>query len=224
MPTGRTYDQYCAIARGLDVVGDRWTLLVVRELLTGPKRYGALLAGLPGVATNLLADRLRTLEAAGVIERGLGPGGPRTRPYRLTAWGAQLEPVVLAIARWAAPLLGEPRPDDEYRLRWLLLTLQARFDAAAAGDRRRVYEFRLGDEIVHVRVEGGGARPAEGPAHRPDVVLAGDMRTFLAWGTGHLSAEAATADGLVVRTADGRPHPDPIGALDELRTLFPDDG
>lgn len=223
MQTSRTYDQYCAIARALDVVGDRWTLLVVRELLTGPKRYGALLAGLPGVATNLLADRLQTLEAGGVIERVPDRGRGRSRPYRLTAWGAELQPVLLALARWAGPLLGTPRPEDEYRLRWLLLTLRARFDAAAAGGRTRTYEFRLGDEVVHVRVADGDAYPAEGPADRADIVIAAGMRTFLAWGTGQMSAEAAIADGLDVRTAAGYAHPDPAGALDEIRTLFPDD-
>jgi DNA-binding HxlR family transcriptional regulator len=212
MAMTKTYDQYCAMARGLDVVGDRWTLLIVRELLTGPKRYGELAEGLPGIATNLLAERLRALEAAGVVERA--------RPYRLTAWGAQLEPVLLALARWAAPLLGPPRPDDTYRLRWLLLTLQARFDAAAAGDRRRTFEFRVGDEVVHVRVAGGSVAPREGRAARADVVVAGEPATFLAWGTGQSTSADAVDAGLAVQGGDGRPHPDPVAALDDVLRIF----
>jgi DNA-binding HxlR family transcriptional regulator len=218
--TTKRYDQYCAMARGLDVVGDRWTLLIVRELLTGPKRYGELAAGLPGIATNLLADRLRTLDAAGVVERVPGSGSARGGPYRLTSWGAELESVLLALARWASPLLGPPRPDDTYRLRWLLLTLQAQFDPVAAADLQRTYEFRIGDEVVHVRVAVGTAAPAEGPAPRADVVVAGAPATFLAWGTGQLSSTAAVDAGLAVLDHDGRPHPDAATALDDVRRIF----
>lgn len=220
MPTTRTYDQYCAMARGLDVVGDRWTLLVVRELLTGPKRYGDLAAGLPGIATNLLAERLRTLMASGVVVRSPGPGPERGRPYELTAWGQELEPVLLALARWATPLLGPPRPDDTYRLRWLLLTLQARFDPRAASDVRRTYEFRIGDEVVHVGVTDAAVHPSDGAAPHPDVTIRSDPHPFLAWGTGQRTSAQAVGDGVDVRAADGRPHADPVGALDELGALF----
>lgn len=218
--TTRAYDQYCAVARGLDVVGDRWTLLIVRELLTGPKRYRDLAEGLPGIATNLLADRLRTLTAAGVIARAPGPGPERGRPYELTTWGRELEPVLLGLARWAAPLLGAPRPGDTYRLSWLLLTLQARFDPAAAGDLRRTYEFRIGDEVVHVSIAGGAVDPGDGAAPHPDVTIRSDPSPFLAWGTGRRTSSEAVGDGVDVRAADGLPHADPVGALDELGALF----
>src|SRR5580658_8577409 len=102
----KSYGQYCAVARGLDVVGDRWTLLIVRELLTGPRRYGDLLEGLPGIATNLLAERLRHLEEHGVAVRD------RRGTYRLTKWGQGLAEPVYALARWAGPLMVEPVGDD----------------------------------------------------------------------------------------------------------------
>jgi DNA-binding HxlR family transcriptional regulator len=215
-----TYDQYCAMARALEVIGDRWTLLLVRELLTGAKRYGELARGLPGIATNLLADRLRNLTSAGVIERTPGHGSPRGRPYQLTARGAELQPVLLALARWGAPLLGAPRPHDDYRLRWLVLTLQSRFDPAAAGDLERTYEFRIGDEIVHARIADGAVHTAEGAAHDPDVIVASAVDLFLAWGTGRRSTAAAVADGINVLGRAGVPHADPTGALEQIAELF----
>src|SRR5438034_8996572 len=104
----RSYGQYCTFARGLDVVGDRWVLLIVRELLDGPRRYNELLDGLPGIATNLLADRLRDLVNASVLVQRLD------HSYALTAWGEGLRDVVQAIGRWARPLMGRMERDDEF--------------------------------------------------------------------------------------------------------------
>src|SRR5260370_38322892 len=95
----RSYDQYCAVARGLDVIGDRWTLLLVRDLLLGPKRYKDLLAGLPGIGTNLLADRLHELEGAGLIERTAFPPPAGSTVYRLTEPGQSLDPPLVALGR-----------------------------------------------------------------------------------------------------------------------------
>lgn len=220
MGSNKSYDQYCAMARGLDVIGDRWTLLIVRELLTGPKRYGELTDGLPGIATNLLADRLRALEAAAITERVAGSGTARSLPYQLTAWGAALEPLLMALARWATPLLSAPRANDAYRLRWLVLTLQARFDPSAAANVRRTYEFRIGDEVVHVRIADRSAHPADGAAPAPDIVVAADVDAFLHWGTGQRDARGAINDGVEVRLSDGALHPDPVDALDEIGRLF----
>src|SRR6476620_8574344 len=96
----RSYDQYCGLARALDVVGERWTLLVIRNLLLGPQRYSDLLRGLPGITTNLLAKRLKEMEVLGLIERTQSPGGEASYGYRLTARGAGLEPVIHALSRW----------------------------------------------------------------------------------------------------------------------------
>ena len=120
----RSYDQYCGLAKALDTIGDRWTLLIVRELLTsGPSRYSDLLHGLPGIATNLLADRLRALEAAGVISRE-EPAPPVATPlFSLTEWGMQLRPILMALGAWASPLLGSSR-GQTFRSHWLVLPLE----------------------------------------------------------------------------------------------------
>src|ERR671923_662341 len=108
----RSYDQWCAVARALDIVGERWTMLIVRDLLVGPKRYTDLLAGLPGIGTNLLAQRLRELEDRGLVERSALPPPAGATVYRLTETGAALEPVVHALGRWGFQFLGLPKPTD----------------------------------------------------------------------------------------------------------------
>src|SRR3954451_80427 len=112
----RSYRQYCALARALDVVGDRWTLLIVRELgLRGPARYTDLQHGLPGIATNLLADRLREMEEAGIVEREAAPPPIATTLFRLTERGEELAPILQALGRWGAELMGELGDDDQFR-------------------------------------------------------------------------------------------------------------
>src|SRR5689334_3903036 len=116
----RSYDEYCAIAKSLDVLGDRWTLLLVRELaLRGPSRYTDLRAGLPGIASNLLADRIRELEQAGVIAREEAPPPVATTLYRLTPRGEELRPLLDELFRWGLPLMVEQAPDDAVRSHWL---------------------------------------------------------------------------------------------------------
>ncbi|MGB3522608.1 MAG: helix-turn-helix domain-containing protein [Mycobacterium sp.] len=129
----RDYGQYCGLARALDVVGDRWNLLIVRQLLMGPARYRELRDGLSGVATNLLADRLRDLETAGVLDRRLTDDG-RAVTYALTPWGAQLREPIYALVRWSTPLMIRGPQGDEFRAEWLRLALPALFaDRVAAG-------------------------------------------------------------------------------------------
>src|SRR2546421_2548446 len=108
----RTYKQFCPLARSLDILGERWTLLIVRNLLVGPKRYKDLLDGLPGIGTNLLAARLRELEAADIIERRVLPPPAGSAVYQLTVTGEALQPVLIAIGRWGGRFLGPPRADD----------------------------------------------------------------------------------------------------------------
>src|SRR6185312_2867789 len=116
----RSYGQYCALARALDLIGDRWTLLIVRELyLRGPSRYTDLRNGLPGVATNLLADRLRDLEAAGLVAREEAPPPVATTLFRLTGRGEGLKPVLDELMRWGLPLMAEQREEDAVRSHWL---------------------------------------------------------------------------------------------------------
>ncbi|QNG19528.1 helix-turn-helix transcriptional regulator [Rhodococcus triatomae] len=120
--TARSYGQFCGLARSLDVVGDRWTLLIVRELLPGPMRYTELKTSLTGIATNLLADRLRTMEVNGIVERRLEESGVA---YALTPRGADLREPMEALGRWGTPLLMTGRGDDTFRPRWLTLALPA---------------------------------------------------------------------------------------------------
>src|SRR4051794_26458177 len=116
----RSYRQYCALARALDVVGDRWTLLIVRELgLRGPSRYTDLQRGLPGIATNMLADRLREMEEAGIVSRQDAPPPVATTLFKLTERGGELVPVLMALGKWGSPLMGEMDDDDEFRSHWL---------------------------------------------------------------------------------------------------------
>lgn len=120
----RSYGQYCGLARSLEVVGDRWNLLIVRQLLIAPARYRDLINGLPGIATNLLADRLRDLEAAGVIERRLAGEGSAVE-YRLTPWGAQLRQPIESLISWSTPLMVRGPEGDAFRPEWLTLAVPA---------------------------------------------------------------------------------------------------
>ncbi|CDQ47303.1 DNA-binding transcriptional regulator, HxlR family [Mycolicibacterium neoaurum] len=119
----RRYGQYCGLARSLEIVGDRWNLLIVRQLLIAPARYRDLVAGLPGIATNLLADRLRELESAGVVERRLGDGS--TVEYALTAWGAELREPIEGLIRWSTPLMVRGPEGDTFRHEWLTVAIPA---------------------------------------------------------------------------------------------------
>jgi DNA-binding HxlR family transcriptional regulator len=131
----RTYDQYCAVARALDVVGERWTLLLVRELLTGPKRFKDLLDGLSGIGTTLLTARLKDLEGKGILRRTTLPPPAGSKVYELTDLGRSLEPVVIALSRWGLKLLDAPRPEEETRPAWAMVALQR--GRSPAGPSRR---------------------------------------------------------------------------------------
>ena len=135
----RGYQQYCGLARALDVLGERWTLLLVRNLLLGPQRFTDLLEGLPGIGTNLLANRLRELKSAGLVARRELPPPAGSVVYELTPRGRDLEPTVLALSRWGAVSLGRPRRGETYRPAWLLLSLRALFQPDAANGVREVY-------------------------------------------------------------------------------------
>ncbi len=128
----RSYGQYCGLARALDVVGDRWNLLIVRQLLVAPARYGELLDGLPGVATNLLTNRLRDLETAGVVERRLAGEGNAV-VYALTSWGAGLREPVEGLIRWSTPLMVSGPGGDHFHADWLVVALRALLAGQARG-------------------------------------------------------------------------------------------
>src|SRR5215213_1131511 len=148
----RSYAQHCTVARALDVVGERWTLLLVRELSTGPKRFKDLLGGLPGIGSNLLAGRLKALEGEGIVRRSTLPPPAGSNVYELTGLGRGLEPVIVALSRWGARLMGSPGEDDEVRAGWAAVALRSALVAGDLGDHSGTYGFRIDGEAFHLRV------------------------------------------------------------------------
>jgi DNA-binding HxlR family transcriptional regulator len=180
MAAMRTYGDGCGIARALDLVGERWALLVVRELLLGPKRFTDLRAGLPHLSPNVLGQRLRELERAGIVKRGKLPPPAAARVYELTDWGRGLEPAVLALGRWGSRSPWRPR-DAEPSVDSLMLRLKALFDPQAAAGLSASYELRLGEHRFRVRVAGGRidvARGSADPPAPPDAALETDPGTL----------------------------------------------
>jgi DNA-binding HxlR family transcriptional regulator len=167
----KRYDQYCPVAHALELVGERWSLLIVRELLTGPKRYTDLAGALPHIGTNVLAARLKELERCGIVgKRRLPPPTP-AQVYELTPYGVALKPVMRELALWGIRSLGAPQDDDELAPGWLESALDTVFaPVAPAGS----LEFRIGDEVASI--VDGEARP--GPAEHRDVVLEADHAAF----------------------------------------------
>jgi len=166
----RTYGDRCGIARALDLVGERWALLVVRELLLGPKRFTDLRAGLPHVGPDVLAQRLRELQAAGIVRRRRLPPPVPAQVYELTTRGAALEPVVLALGRWGsvAPVVA---PDAGIGPDALAVALKTLFDPGAAAGLDATYELALGEHLFTVRVADGRIDVARGAAERADARL-----------------------------------------------------
>jgi DNA-binding HxlR family transcriptional regulator len=193
----RSYGQCCALAKALDVVGDRWTLLIVRELLIrGSCRYTDLRDGLPGIATNLLADRLRELELAGIVRRELAPPPIATTLFRLTTRGEELEPVLQELGHWGAPFLAEPAAGDVFRSRWLTLPLVHHLRDRTPGLPPVTLEIRTGDEPMIVETAGGGVRIRPGSVPNPDALLTGPPHLVVAVLTGKLDLADNRAAGL----------------------------
>jgi DNA-binding HxlR family transcriptional regulator len=178
MSTLRTYGDGCAIARGLDLVGERWALLVVRELLLGPKRHTDLRRGLPNASPNVLSQRLGELERAGVIRRRKLPPPAGARVYELTDWGRELEDTVMSLGRWAAR---SPTPAGDAPIRSadsVILALRGRFDAEAANGLRAGYELRLGEDRYRIDVADGRLEAVRGSADRADAIIDTDPDTL----------------------------------------------
>ena len=191
----RTYGQYCGLAHALDLIGARWTMLILRELMTGPKRYKDLQKHLPGIGTNLLAARLKFLERQGLITKRLLPPPASTEAYDLTPHGEALEPALIELARWGLASIGQPDEDDAYGPHWSTLAMKAIFRPERAEGLRAVFEYRVGDDVFHAQVDDGTLHTAQGPATTPDVVLTTDPETYLAVVSGQTTMEAAIAAG-----------------------------
>jgi len=169
----KRYDQYCPMAHALDLVGDRWSLLVVRELMHGPRRYTDLVEGLPGIGTNILATRLRDLETNGVVTRRTLPPPAASRIYELTDYGRALRPVVRELALWGARSLGPPTPGAGLFDGWVANALDIALAALAP---EGSFEFRVGDEVASL-VDGEVRRE---PVPNPDVVVEADPAALYA--------------------------------------------
>jgi len=211
----RSYGQYCSVAKALDVVGDRWTLLIARELLLqGPCRYTDLKNGLPGIATNLLSDRLRELEATGLVRREEAPPPVATTLFHLTEAGARLEPVLDALGGWGIRYMTPPSDGDEFRSHWLSFPVSLFLHDAAPDGSPLSIELRTGDRPVVIEVSGGEVRTRLGTAASPDLVLDGPPRVILGLLSAHLDAAEAqergltiTGDPAILRRLQGEPFP-----------------
>ncbi|MFF2307005.1 winged helix-turn-helix transcriptional regulator [Streptomyces sp. NPDC058128] len=196
-PRRRSYDQHCAAARALDLVGDRWTLLVVRELLAGPRRYTDLHADLPGVSTDMLAGRLKDMEGAELVTRRRLPPPASAFVYELTPRGRDLLPVLRTLAAWGAPDLGEPRPTDAVRAHWYAIPLLGALAELGPG----VVQVTLDEGEFFVRVEGDGAVSygdgayGGGTPEAPDARLRTDMATCRALAGGESTLAEAIETG-----------------------------
>ena len=196
--TKRTYSQLCGIARALDIVGERWTLLIVRELLTGPKRFKDLLDGMPGVSPNLLSIRLREMESDGLLAHGTLPPPASIPVYELTALGHGLEPVIVALGRWGFNFMEytEDGFDDlEFTSSGFLLGMKTRFDPQRARGLDETYEIRVDGEPFHFHVANGAVEAAQGHARQPAATLIVDQATVAAMGFSGLTLDAALATG-----------------------------
>ncbi|MET8948298.1 winged helix-turn-helix transcriptional regulator [Streptomyces sp. NPDC004542] len=199
MSPRRSYDQYCSAARALDLVGDRWTLLIVRELLAGPRRYTDLHADLPGVSTDVLASRLKDMERDGLTTRRRLPPPGAAFVYELTLRGRELLPVLLALGEWGRAELGERRPTDALRAHWFALPLLRELEGAG------LVEVRLeeGDFHLYLGAEDGPVYGDGRAPDEPDARLVMDAGTCTALAQGESSLLEAVRDGRVEVTGDG---------------------
>jgi len=196
----RSYQQYCAVAKALDVVGDRWVLLIVRELMsTGPSRYTDLLKGLPGIATNLLADRLKDMENAGIVRSYAAPPPVATTLFELTERGQALRPLLEELGRWGAPLMGVPQVTNVFRSHWLVFPFDAYLSDRTPDEPPIKIEVRTGDEPMLIETVGGSVRTRRGSTGNPDAVLEGRPGLILGLLSGRLGMAEAKKRGLEFR-------------------------
>jgi DNA-binding HxlR family transcriptional regulator len=187
----KRYDQYCPVCHALGLVGERWSLLIVRELLRGPKRYTDLVEGLPGIGTNILAARLRELEDGGILRKRRLPPPAASTVYELTEYGAELEEPLYALARWGARSLGPPGPDEEFYPDWGLNAFAALFDPDAARGLTETYVVRIDGDMYTVRLDDGRLDVAIGETEDADLDVKMDRKTFYGLVSGGLAPKDA---------------------------------
>lgn len=195
---GRSYNQFCALAYGLNVVGERWTLLIIRELLTGPRRFTDLMDGLPGISSNLLSERLKGLMQQGIISQRRLPPPAGSTVYELASLGLALQTAVLELGKWGSQFLptsleGVALPS----LGAMALAIKAFFHPDQAQGANEIYEWHLGNEVLQVQVKDGEIGVQQGTAQKADVVFQTEMPVFVGLFAGQIKPEQAISAGLV---------------------------
>ncbi len=198
----RRYHQYCGAARALDVIGDRWTLLIVRELLFGPRRFTDLIDGLPGISRNLLTERLRMLEADGIVARGELPPPAARLIYELTAEGRDLVDAMIPLVAWGARRLGKRGPEESFRSHWAALAMVTFADREAAAGVHEAYEYIVGETTFHFVVADGAVELRHGRAEHPAVTITTDNETWADVASGETTATAAAEAGRLTLVGD----------------------
>jgi DNA-binding HxlR family transcriptional regulator len=201
MPEHR-YQQYCGLARALDVAGDRWTLLIVRELAPGPRRFTDLVDGLPGISRKLLTERLRELERDGVIARQELPPPAARQVYELTDDGRDLAEAMAGLIGWGARRLGDRTPTERFRARWAAVGMASLADREAAKGVSETYQYLIGRSAFHFTVDDGSIRLDDGEARDPAVVLTTDEETWADIVSGKITASSAAATGRLTVAGD----------------------
>ena len=187
--TKRTYGQYCGLAHALDLIGERWTLLMIREFLTGPKRFTELLDHLPGMGTNLLSTRLKMLVDQGIIDK------TASGEYALTSYGQELEGIAIQLARWGLQTIGLPDDTVTYAGSWSVLAMHSVFQADKAVGVCEAYEYRIDNDVFHAVIDDGTLETREGPADAPAFTLHADTRAYRDIVAGTLTLREAVDEG-----------------------------
>ncbi|MDQ3757199.1 MAG: winged helix-turn-helix transcriptional regulator [Actinomycetota bacterium] len=203
MPDHR-YHQYCALARALDVAGDRWTLLIVRELVPGPRRFTDLLDGLPGVSRNLLTERLRDLEREAIVTRQELPPPAARQVYALTDDGRDLASAAGPLIAWGARRMTDREPTDRFHPRWAAVGMSVLADRDAAAGVRETYQFVVGRWPFHFVIDDGSIDLRDGWVEDPAVTWATDEETWAQLAAGALTPSAAVDTGALTVQGDAK--------------------
>lgn len=194
----RSYNQYCGLAYALDIVGERWTLLIIRELMAGPRRFKDLLAGLPDISTNLLAERLKHLEQQGLLCRRTLPPPAGSTVYELTPVGKMLEKTLLELGKWGSQFVpSSPEGVALLPIGSYALTLKTFFRPELAQGIRETYELHVGNEVLQVQINEGKIDVRQGESLKPDVVLWTNIALYLGLLQRQVQPEEAVAKGLI---------------------------
>ncbi|MEO7909774.1 MAG: winged helix-turn-helix transcriptional regulator [Roseiflexaceae bacterium] len=196
--THKSYNQYCGLAYALDMVGERWTLLIVRELIAGPRRFKDLMEGLPGISTNLLSERLKGLEQQGIIRRRILPPPAGSAVYELTAIGKALETTLLEFGKWGSQFIPPSMEGiSVLHMSSYALTLKTFFRAELAQEIDETYELHIGDEVLQAQIKTGEIQVRQGQPWKADLVLYSDIEAFLELFAGQLQSESAISSSRI---------------------------